>query len=160
MLNLKISRQSFGTAVSLMNLTMFAFFWMPAIVLPRELCWHSLAPDTGIQDVRLATTKPSLASNGTAEVWLSWEENGPRIIRWAKGRWSPAPTPSRSGSEAMRYPVVSAVPSGSAILAISANGKDGTSALHIARGSGASWEWLGSRSSRRRCLTLTLTRRA
>ena len=44
----------------------------------------------------------------------------------------------------MHYPVVVATPSGAAILTASANGKDGTSALHIARWQNAAWQWLGT----------------
>lgn len=143
MLKFKISARSFGTAIILMNLILFATFWMPALALPMELCWHSLAPDTGDQNVGLATTKPTLASSGAGEIWLTWEENSPRILHWVKDRWSTVPTPSRSGYQAMRYPVVTAGCSGSVILACSANGEYGTSAVHIARWSGASWEWLG-----------------
>jgi len=141
-LNIKISGLSFTTPVRLLGLIIFAFCCVPPVALPMELCWQSLAPETGEQDTRLATTEPSLSSNGMGEVWLSWQENGPRILRWANGRWSQAPFPEHSCSEMVRYPVVSAGPSG-VFLAVSANGKSGTSALHLARWSGESWEWLG-----------------
>ena len=107
------------------------------------LCWQSLAPDTGAQDLGLATTEPALASTGPNEVWLSLEERSPQILRWKQGLWSRVPLPERPGAEDMGYPVVAAAPSGSVVIAFSANGKDGTSALHIARASDGSWEWLG-----------------
>jgi hypothetical protein len=44
----------------------------------------------------------------------------------------------------MRFPVVATAPSVDIVLAVSANGKDGTSALHVARWGGDSWEWLGA----------------
>lgn len=108
------------------------------------LCWRSLDPDTGDQDVSLAIVEPFLTSTGTNEVRLSWEDVNPRILRWSMGRWSSTPALVRPGCEPMRYPVVVAAPSGNVVIAASANGKDGTAALHVARANDGSWEWLGA----------------
>jgi hypothetical protein len=115
-----------------------------AVEPPTGLCWRSLAPDTGSQDLGLGMTEPALASTGPNEAWLSWEEGGPRILRWAGGRWSPAPAPTRPGVDQMRYPVVAAAPSGSVVIAVYANGENGTTALHIARANDRSWKWIGA----------------
>jgi hypothetical protein len=137
-------RLYFGASICIMGIAVVVSCRAPARVLPAGLCWRSLGPDTGIQDVGLATTELALGSRGPDEAWLSWQENSPRVLRWAKWRWWPVPMPARPDAEAMRFPVVVAVNSVDATLAVSANGKDGTSALHIARWSGASWEWLGT----------------
>lgn len=114
-----------------------------ALALSSPLCWRSLEPNTGEQDIGLATTEPTLATSGPEEAWLAWEEGEPRILRWAQKRWSNISIPVRAGAETMRYPVLAMAPSGVPILAFSANGKEGTSALHVARWQGA-WQWLGA----------------
>lgn len=109
-----------------------------------NLCWRSLAPDTGNQDVQVARTDLALASKGPDEIWLSWEEDGPHIMRWFKGEWASMSIPLRQDTEKMRYPLVAAGALGDLILAASANGQEGTSALHIARWSEDTWEWIGA----------------
>jgi hypothetical protein len=44
----------------------------------------------------------------------------------------------------MRYPAVAASPSGRVVVVASANGDNGITALHIARATDGSWEWLGA----------------
>lgn len=108
-----------------------------------ELCWRSLSPDSGKQDVALFMIRPSLAAVGSSEAWLSWQEDEARILRWVKRRWTPAPLPARAGVEGLWEPVVAASPSGRVVVAAYANYDDGRSALHIARATGGSWQWLG-----------------
>ncbi|MBX7183618.1 MAG: hypothetical protein K1Y01_00595 [Vicinamibacteria bacterium] len=52
--------------------------------------------------------------------------------------------PRRPGVEEMMYPTVAASSTGGLVLALHASGKDGTSAIHVARAKGEGWEWLGS----------------
>ena len=109
-----------------------------------ELCWRSLAPETGPQDVGLAMTEPTLAAAGSREVWLSWHENDARILRWAAGQWISPPAPTRVGVDGMWVEVVAASPSGRVVVAAAANRDDGASELHIARMIDGAWEWLGT----------------
>lgn len=134
------------TVISLMCLFFFVLCEVQLVhALPSSLlCWRSLGPDTGSQDTGLAMTHTTLTSTGPDEAWLAWEENGPKVHRWAKKQWWHVPMPVRSGAGPMRYPVVVAAPPWTAILAASANGKDGTSALHVACWQDNAWQWLGA----------------
>lgn len=129
---LSMGRRYVCAAICMTGLAMVELCGIPAGALATGLCWRSLAPDTGSQDMALGMTESALASRGPDEAWLSWQEHGPRILRWAKGQWSPAPTPARDGAEMVRYPVVDTAPLGDVTLVVSANDKDGISALHIA----------------------------
>lgn len=115
-----------------------------ARAISSSLCWRSLEPDTGKQDIGLAKTEPMLASGGPDEAWMAWEEDGTKILRWTQKGWSRMPAPVRHGVEMMRYPVISMTPSAAPILTTSANGKDGVSALHVARWKKDAWQWLGA----------------
>jgi len=117
---------------------------MPMDAHAANLCWKELIPTTEAQDIRLATTEPSLATIGSDEAWLSWQENGSRIFHWHKGKWSAISSPEFPGTETVRYPVVATDPSGTVVLAVSANGEDGVSALHISRWTDAAWQPLGA----------------
>ena len=108
------------------------------------LCWRSLAPETGPQDVALAFTEPTLAATGSGEVWLSWLENDARILRWAAGQWASPPAPTRVGVDGMWVNVVAASPAGRVYIVAAANRDDGASELHIGRAIKGGWEWLGT----------------
>ena len=116
------------------------------------LCWQSLEPDTGAQDMAAIYTLPALASTGPDEVWLTWQEQVGRILRWTKGRWSPAPKLARPGIGPMRAPLVVVSPAGKVMVAALAGpenwARDGDwvepTRLHIARANEGAWEWLGA----------------
>lgn len=140
---MKYLNRTLKTLLFLMCLAAFsACHRQQAVALSSPLCWRSLEPNTGAQDTRFATTEPTLVTNGPEESWLAWEEEKPRILRWAQKRWSNISIPDRAGAEMMRYPVLAMSPSGTPILAVSANDNNGSSALHIARWQGT-WQWLG-----------------
>jgi hypothetical protein len=102
-----------------------------------ELCWRSLAPDAGTQDIGLLLeTGPAVAAVGSSEVWLSWQADDAQILRWFKGQWTSPPVPPRVDVDGMWNAVLAASPSGRVVAATSANGDDGIFALHIA--------WLGA----------------
>jgi hypothetical protein len=111
---------------------------------PDAMCWRSLAPDAGPQDLGMIIAESALAANGSSEAWVSWQDDNAQILRWVLGRWTPMPLPSRDGVEPMWNPVVAASPSGRIFVAASANDDAGRSALHIARTTDGSWEWLGA----------------
>lgn len=137
-------RLSIFTVICVLGLTNGIYGIGSGNAFPSDLCWRSLSPDTGNQDTDVAVVQLTLTSNGNYETWLSWEENAPRILRWLNGRWSQIPAPIRNDSERMRFPVVAIGPLGDLFLVASANGQDGTTALHIARRSEDSWKWAGN----------------
>lgn len=108
------------------------------------LCWRSLAPETGEQDLGLSVTESTLAANGSGEVWLGWEETESKVIRWNAGSWRSVSLPERNGYERPNSPLIAASSTGGAVMALRANGPRGTTSLHIARATKAdAWEWLG-----------------
>jgi hypothetical protein len=108
------------------------------------LCWQSLAPDTGIQDVSLAMTRPALATVGTGEVWVSWDEDDARILKGPSGRWTSVPLPERDGFDGMWDPLVATSPTGQIFVVATANDGEWRATLQVARAAGESWEWLGA----------------
>ena len=107
-------------------------------------CWRSLAPTTGEQDLNLAFCHPSLSAVGSESIWLSREEREPSILRWTgSSGWTVAPPLSRPATEPIRSAEILASSSGQIFFAGRANGANGTSALHVARWNGESYEWLG-----------------
>ncbi len=109
-----------------------------------ELCWRSLAPETGPKDLGIAIAESTLAAAGSGEIWLSQRWSGPNILRWSAGRWTFPPEPTRAGVDGLWVEVVAASPSGRVVVAATANRDDGTSELHIARATDGAWEWLGA----------------
>jgi hypothetical protein len=110
---------------------------------PAAMCWRSLAPATGPQDQTLALTKPTLAATASGEIWLSWQENDARILKWRAGQWTSPALPTRAGVDGMLVEVVTASPAGRIVVTAAANRDDGASELHIARMINGAWEWLG-----------------
>jgi hypothetical protein len=102
-------------------------------IASAALCWRSLAPETGPQDVALAFTEPTLAATRTGEIWLGWQENDTRLFRRAAGQWTLPQTPMRAGVDSMWVETIVASPSGRIVIAAAANRDDGASELHIAR---------------------------
>jgi hypothetical protein len=110
---------------------------------PATLCWRSLAPPTGDENLGLAMTSPWLASDGADDVWLTWKAPGSRILRWTRGQWSEIPVPVPPGAKGAEIPVVATGHNGAVVVAALTNGKDGTTPLYVARSNGAGWDWLG-----------------
>jgi len=106
-----------------------------------ELCWRSLAPDTGPPD---AIAESTLAAAGPDEIWLNRRWSGPNILRWTAGKWTLPPPPTRVGVDELWIQAVATSPSGRVVVAASANRDDGASELHIGRGLDSGWEWLGA----------------
>jgi hypothetical protein len=109
-----------------------------------ELCWRSLAPETGPQDLGIAMPESTLAAAGPGEIWLSRSPSGPNILRWTAGKWTSPPEPTRAGVDGLWVEVVAASPAGRVVVAAAANRDDGATELHIARASNGAWEWLGA----------------
>ncbi|MEK7996982.1 MAG: DUF6794 domain-containing protein [Planctomycetota bacterium] len=109
-----------------------------------ELCWRSLAPETGPQDAGFAIAESALAVAGSGDIWLSRRWSGPNLLRWTAGKWTAPPEPARAGVDELWVEAVAASRSGRVVIAAAANRDDGSTELHIARMVDGAWEWLGA----------------
>lgn len=107
------------------------------------MCWRSLAPETGEQS-GTGIAESTLTSTRSGEVWMSRSPNGPNLLRWSNGQWTPPPAVARPGADELWVEAVAASASGRIVIAAAANRDDGSSELHVGRLDGGAWTWLGS----------------
>lgn len=108
------------------------------------LCWRSLAPETGPQDLAMAIAESTLATAGSGEIWLNRRWSGPNLLRRTAEKWTVPPEPKRAGIDGLWVEAVATSPSGRVVVAAAANRDDGSSELHIGRATDWGWEWLGA----------------
>ena len=110
---------------------------------PVEMCWRSLAPETGPQD-RERYRRVNACRSRIRRIWLSRRWTGPNLLRWTAGKWTSPPELARIGVDNLWSEAVAASPSGRVVIAAAANRDDGSSELHVGRAINGGWEWLGA----------------
>jgi hypothetical protein len=123
---------------------------VPAALLARNeaqsaassgLCWQSLTPEA---DPAGAIAESSLAATESGDVWLSRRWFGPNLLKLSGGKWAQPPAPIRTGVDELWAEAVATSPSGRVVIVAAANRDDGSSELHVGRGTTVGWEWLGT----------------
>jgi hypothetical protein len=109
-----------------------------------ELCWRSLALETGPQDAGIGIAESTLAAAGSGDIWLSRRWSDPNLLRWTAAKWTSPPEPTRAGVDNLWVEAVAALRSGRVVIAAAANRDDGARELHIGRAIDGGWEWLGA----------------
>ncbi len=109
---------------------------------PGLLCWASLEPPTGEQDVSLAFMAPGVAARDPDTVWLAWGDKAAQVRRWQDGHWDSIAVPQVTGS-LPRFSDLGGALGRDPLLLLKANGDAGTSAVHVARREGDAWLMLG-----------------
>lgn len=122
------------------------------ILTPPGMCWRTLAPDIGPEDVNVLSEGASLAA-ANAIVWLKPDA---RIFRWSGDEWTTLPALTKKGVDQIWPEVIAPSPSGRLTVVGSANREDGGAELRIwvawtaageqvrvARWDGARWSDIG-----------------
>jgi hypothetical protein len=109
-----------------------------------ELCWRSLAPETGPQDAGVGIPESMLAADGSHETWISRHGHAPNLLKWTAGKWISPPDPTRAGVDGLWVEAVATSPSGQVFIVAAVTRDDGSRELHVARMVNGAWEWLGA----------------